>query len=282
MIPSAYEPVTSTIDHGTTRDGLIQIRRRWRPTQNTRAAVLVLHGIAEHGGRYEHVGRRLADAGLDVVACDHRGFGRSGGRRGHVDSWSQFSDDIEDQLAELRALDVPIVLLGHSMGGLMASRYAIDDRPQPDLLVLSAPALDADIRPHLRLSAPIIGRLLPTLEIREEGDPSLLSRDERVGDVFYSDPYRVPYPTARLGLELMRAMDVVRERVGEITMPTLVLHGRDDRLVPASCSEIFATLPNAERRIFDDLRHELFNEPEGLDIVDETITWIDEQLASSL
>jgi alpha-beta hydrolase superfamily lysophospholipase len=277
--PTAYEPVTSIVDHGTTRDGLIQMRRRWKPAGDSRAAVLLLHGIAEHGGRYEHVGRRLADAGFDVVAIDHRGYGRSGGRRGHVDRWSQFTDDVEDQLVEVRALGLPTVLLGHSMGGLMASRYCVDtDRPQPDLLVLSGPALEAEIKPHLRIAAPLIGRLAPTVEIKEDGDPALLSKDPRVGEVFYADPYRVPYPTARLGLELMGAMREAHENIANVTLPILVLHGTDDGLVPHSASQVFETLPNAERILYEGLRHELFNEAEGLEIVDTVIDWVDGQL----
>jgi acylglycerol lipase len=278
MIPTAYEPATSTVDHGTTRDGLIQMRRRWRPAGAACGAVLLLHGIAEHGGRYEHVGRRLADAGFEVVACDHRGYGRSGGRRGHVDSWSQFSDDLEDQLAEVRSLGLPTIILAHSMGGLIAVRYLVDGRPGPDLLVLSGPALGAEIPMHLRLVAPVMSRLMPTFEIKEDGDPALLSKDDRVGEVFYADPYRVPYPTARLGSELMKAIAEAREGIDAITMPTLVLHGGDDRLVPTTASEILEALPNVERRVYGDLRHEIFNEAEGLEIVDEVITWINEQL----
>ena len=255
------------------------MRRRWQPTGDARASVLLLHGIAEHGGRYEHVGRRLADAGFDVVAIDHRGYGQSGGRRGHVDRWSQFSDDVEDQLTEVRALGLPTILLGHSMGGLMATRYCVDtDRLQPDLLVLSAPALEAEIKPHLRFAAPLIGRIAPTLEIKEDGDPSFLAKDPRVGEVFYADPYRVPFPTARLGMELMRAMDEARADITNITIPILVLHGTDDRLVPDSASEIFETLPNAERILYDGLRHELFNEAEGPEIIDTAIDWINRQL----
>jgi len=278
--PTAYGPITSITDHGTTRDGLVQMRRRWRPGGEARAGVLILHGIAEHGGRYEHVGRRLADAGFDTVAIDHRGYGQSGGRRGHVDRWSQFTDDVHDQLAEVRSLGLPTILLGHSMGGLMATRYGVDtDRPQPDLLVLSGPALKAEIPSHLRLAAPLLSRIAPRLEIKEEGDPAFLAIDPKVGEDFYADPYRVPYPTARLGSELMRAMEHAHANVANITIPTLVMHGTDDRLVPVSASDVFETLPNAERIIYEGLRHEIFNEAEGLEIVDTAINWIDEQLA---
>lgn len=273
--------MTAIIDHGTTRDGLIQHRRRWHAGDRARAAVLLLHGIAEHSGRYEHVGRRLAAAGFDTIAIDHRGYGRSGGRRGHVDSWAQFTHDVEDQMAQVRTLGLPVVLLGHSMGGLIATRYVVDERIQPDLLVLSGPALGAVIPGHLRAMAPILSRFLPTLEIREEGDPSQLSTDPTVGETFYADPLRVPYPTARLGAELIRAMSEACAAIEKVTMPTYVVHGGDDELVPAAATEIFETLPNAERVVHEGLRHEVFNEPTGLEIVDDVIAWIERQLSTA-
>ena len=276
--PTAYEPVTSTVDHGTTRDGLVQLRRRWQPTGDAKAAVLLLHGIAEHSGRYEHVGRRMADNGFDVVAIDHRGYGRSGGRRGHVDSWMQFCDDVEDQMNEVRTLGLPTVLLGHSMGGLIATRYVVDQRVQPDVLVLSGPALGAEIPTHLRVAAPLLGRVMPTLEIKDDGDPDLLSVDPTVGEVFYADPYRVPYPTARLGWELMKAIDDARAGIANVTMPTLVQHGDDDGLVPAEASEIFETLSNVTRITYPGLRHEIYNEPNRFEIIDEMIAWVDANL----
>ncbi len=273
------DPVTATIDHGTTRDGLLQLRRRWEPSGDPRAAVLLLHGIAEHSGRYEKVGRQLADAGFDVVAIDHRGYGQTGGRRGHVDSWSEFLDDVEDQLAEIRRLDLPVVMLGHSMGGLIAASYCVDDRPLPDLLVLSGPALGADIGPVLRIVAPILGRILPHMEIKDDGDPSMLSTDPRVGEVFYADPLRVPYPTASLGRALLGAIDSTRARLDRLSIPTLVMHGGDDRLVPTKSSEIMEGLPEVTRVVYPGLRHEIFNEPTGAEVVADVIDWIDARLA---
>ncbi len=271
--------MTATIDHGTTRDGLLQLRRRWEPSGEPRAAVLLLHGIAEHSGRYEKVGRQLADAGFDVVAIDHRGYGQTGGRRGHVDSWSEFLDDVEDQLAELRRLDLPVVMLGHSMGGLIATSYCVDDRPLPDLLVLSGPALGADIGPVLRFVAPILGRILPHMEIKDDGDPSMLSTDPKVGETFYADPLRVPYPTASLGRALINAIDSTRARLDRLSIPTLVMHGGDDRLVPTKASEIMEGLPEVTRVVYPGLRHEIFNEPSGSEVVADAIEWIDSRLA---
>ena len=270
----------ATIDHGTTRDGLIQLRRRWQPEGEARAAILVLHGIGEHSGRYEHVGDHLAAVGFDVVGIDHRGYGRSGGRRGHVDDFSQFLDDVEDQLAEVRNLDVPTVLLGHSMGGLIATRYCVGERPAPDLLVLSGPAIGRPrVNPVKAFLAPAIGRLFPTMEVRDDGDPDILATDPTVGATYYADPLRVPYPTASLGREILDAIDEVRDRIERLEIPTLCLHGGDDELVPPDASAILDALPNAERRVLDGLYHEVFNEPVGLGLLDDVVAWLDDQLA---
>ncbi len=272
--------MTAIIDHGTTRDGLVQLRRRWQPAATPRAAVLLLHGIAEHSGRYEEVGNQLAEAGMAVVGIDHRGYGETGGRRGHVDNWAQFLDDVQDQLAEVRTMDLPTIMIGHSMGGLMALSYCVDDRPLPDILVLSGPALGTDTSPFLRMIAPILGRLVPHMLIKDDGDPSVLSTDPSVGEKFYADPLRVPYPTASLGRALLGAIDSARARVDRLSIPTLVMHGGDDLLVPTESSEILEGLPDVKRIVYPGLRHEIFNEPTGPEVLAEAIDWIDDQLAN--
>ena len=274
--------MSAVVDHGTTRDGLVQLRRRWQPAGPARAAVLLLHGIAEHSGRYEHVGAALADAGFDFIAIDLRGFGESGGRRGHVDDFSQYLDDVEDQLAEVRRLDLPTVLLAHSMGGLIATAYCVDGRPLPDYLVLSGPALGFELSTRQRILialVPVLRRVAPTAEIKEPGDPSLLSTDPVVGEVFYADPLRVPYPTISLGAELTAAMTETIDRLDRLSIPTLCYHGGDDRLVPTESSAVLDGLPGVERHVLNGLRHEIFNEPSGSEVVARVADWIDAQLS---
>ncbi|MCH7585920.1 MAG: alpha/beta fold hydrolase, partial [Acidobacteria bacterium] len=123
-------------------DGVVLATRHWS-VPSPRAAIVLVHGVAEHLGRYEHIGAALTDSGFDVRGTDLRGFGRSGGRRAYVENFSQYSTDLIDDIAAAAELGVPVVLLGHSMGGLIASLYAVSNHPQPDLLVLSAPAIDA-------------------------------------------------------------------------------------------------------------------------------------------
>ena len=272
----------SVVDHGTTRDGLVQLRRRWLPRRPARAVVLLLHGIAEHSGRYDRVGTALSEAGFDVVAIDHRGFGETGGRRGHVDHFGEFLDDVEDQLAEVRKLGLPTVMLGHSMGGLIALAYCVDGRPLPDYLVLSGPALGYELSPKERFLSvllPVLRRVAAKMEVREPSDPALLATDPAVGEVFYADPLRVPYPTISLAAALKDAMIGSVARVDRLSVPTLCLHGGDDRLVPTESSEALDGLPGVERHVVDGLRHEIFNEPTGPEVIARVVAWIDTRIS---
>ncbi len=271
----------STTDHGTTRDGLIQLRRRWQPAGDARAAVLLLHGISEHSGRYEHVGDRLAEAGFDVVGIDHRGYGESGGPRACLDDWNHFLGDVEDQLFEVRQLGLPTVMLGHSMGGLITVSYCLDGRPLPDLAVLSGPALGVELDPRremLRRVGRLIRRFSPSFEFREPFDPTVFASDVSVGEKFRDDPLRPDFVTVSIAMELFDAIDVANSRLGSLTVPTLCLHGADDKLVPVEASAPLESLDVADRIVYDGLGHEIFNEPVGLDIVDEAIRWIDARI----
>lgn len=281
MPPASFGAViTSTTDTGTAHDGLEQLRRRWAPSGPVRAAMLIVHGIGEHSGRYEHVGAEFAASGFDVLAFDQRGFGLSGGRRAYVADFDEFLDDVQELLAERRRLGLPVVLLGHSLGGLVSAAYLVSGRPQPDLAVLSAPALDADLPTWQRFAAPALGTIIPTMRIAADFDGSVLSRDEQVQVAYETDPLRVPASTARLGRETLRAMKEVQLTLDRLRVPTYVLHGADDTLVPPAASEPLAELPNVTRRVWDGLRHECMNEPEHPEVIAEIITWIDAQIGA--
>lgn len=270
---------TAVVDRGTTRDGILQLRRRW-PAASPRAATVLLHGLGEHSGRYEHVGTRLAGHGIDVVAVDLRGHGWSGGRRGHVERFDAYLDDVEDQLAEVRRLALPTVLVGHSFGGLIALAYVLSERPVPDLLVLSAPALTADLPPWQRIVAPALGRVAPRLFVPGVIEPDMLATDPSVGAAYAADPLVLGGATAGLAHAAFGAMADTRSRVHHLDVPTLVVHGGADRLVPPAASEPLAGRPGVHRVVYPGLRHEVFNEPDGPAIVDEVAGWILRRLDS--
>jgi acylglycerol lipase len=241
------------------------------------ASVLLIHGIGEHSGRYEHVGDRMAAAGLDVRSYDHRGMGGSDGPRGDIDAWSTYHDDLAERLVEVRgaAEGRPVVLYGHSLGGLISAGYLLTERPRPDLVVLSSPALDSAVPAWKKVFGRVLGGVLPSVSIPNGIDGSTLSRDPSVGARTVGDPRCVTSSTARFAaLALREQARVDALAAGGFALPTLVLHGEDDGLVPVGASAVLGDAPLVERRTYPGLRHELHNEPESAEILDAIIGWL--------
>lgn len=292
-----YAPgMTSIVDSATSRDGIRLSTRHWVagtpgdgtrtrhwPDEAPRAGVLIVHGVGEHAGRYEEVGAQLGAAGLETFSWDLRGFGSSGGERAWVDRFDRFHDDVEDRLAATRAAlpGRPVVLYGHSMGGLISLGYALSDRPKPDLLVLSAPGIDDDLAGWKHKLAPILARVAPKLRIPNGIAPDMLSRDETRQEAARTDALMVGASTAKLGAAAFAEQARVRAAMATLSIPTLVIHGLDDPVVPARATESLADLPGVTRRTYPGVRHELHNEPEGPAVIADVITWIDGQLAGS-
>lgn len=269
--------MTSIATAESTPGGVHELVRRWEPDGPPRAELVLCHGIAEHSGRYENAGARMADAGIRVTAYDQIGCGASGGRRAWVDSWSDVLDQIQRHVESVLTHGLPVVLLGHSNGGLFALEYALSERPRPDLLVLSAPGLAGGAL-WQRSLAPVLSKLAPKLEIPNALDGLQLSRDPAVGEAYFADPLVNPKTTTHYGNELFRAMDRVRANVGKLDLPTLVIHGAADTIVPPQGSAPLGDVGCVERRLYPGLRHELFNEPEGMAVVDDVVTWIEAHL----
>ncbi len=259
--------MSSVVDHVSAADGTDMLVRRW-PAADAWASVLLVHGLGEHSGRYEHVGDQMAAAGLDVHAYDLRGNGLSGGPRGHVERWSQLQDDLADRLRSARAAT--------SRGPLVLG-YLLTDRPRPDLAVLSAPGLDSTLPGWKKTLASILGRIAPTLRIPNGVDGRTLSRDPSVASKLAADSDAVDSSSARFGAESFAEQVRVRRDYASLTIPTLVIHGLDDGLVPETASIVLGALPHVERRTYPGLRHELHNEPEGPVVIAEVIDWIRER-----
>ena len=272
--------MVATVDRFATRDGTSLLLRRWPSEAGPAwASVLLVHGLAEHSGRWNHVGRHLAGAGLDVEAMDLRGFGASSGRRAWVDRWSQFHDDIEERLVAVRdATDAPVALYGHSMGGLVALGYVLDGRAQPDALVLSAPAIDASIPAWKRALAQVLGRVAPTMRMANGLDHDDLCRVPAVVAAYGPDPLNVHTSTVGFGLRAFGEQRRVSAAVGRLSLPTLVIHGAEDRIVPVAASERLEGRPGVTRRVYPGIRHELHNEPEGPAILDDIVAWLRDHL----
>lgn len=273
----------STTATATTRDGIRLVTRHWASALPLpRAAVLLVHGLGEHSGRYEEVGDQFVGAGFEVFGWDQRGFGASGGPRAHLDRFSQFHDDVEDRLAAVRTAipqGTPVVLYGHSLGGLIALGYCESDRPQPELLVLSAPGIDDSLAAWKKIAAPILARIVPRLRIANGLSSTMLSSDPARQAAADHDPLMLSTSTTKFGALAFAEQPRVRNAVGRLRVPTLVIHGLDDPVVPARATEPLAALPTVTRRTYPGVRHELHNEPDGPAIIGDVIAWLDGQLS---
>jgi alpha-beta hydrolase superfamily lysophospholipase len=270
------------VEHVAARDGTSLLLRHWPvPAGEPWATMLLVHGLAEHSGRYEHVGAQLAGAGIDTFACDQRGFGASGGPRASIDRWSQYHDDLEERLVALRSIAPgrPVVLFGHSLGGLISLGYVLDGRARPDLLVLSAPAIGAKIPLWQRLLVGSLRRVAPGMLLANRLDTNDLSSDAEVRERYVSDPLNQHKSTVRFAHAAFGEQRRVAAAVDRLSLPTLVVHGELDRLVPMQTSAVLEGRPGVTRRVYPETRHELHNEPVGPCEVDDIVGWVRDRVS---
>ena len=276
--------MSSTTERVHAVDGTELLVRHW-PARTTPAwaTVVIVHGLAEHSGRYEHVGDRLAEAGVDVASYDQRGWGASGGPRAYVDDWSQLHDDLGERLAAARASagGRPIAIYGHSVGGLITLGYAVTDRPQPDAYVLGAPAVEGDVPAWQRVLSRGLNVVAPKSLLTNSFGETVLSRDPLVWERYVADPMAFHKTSVRFAVLAFAEQKRVLNSLDRLRVPTLVIHGGDDRLVPTASSERLAVLPGVTRRVLPGLRHEVHNEPEGPEVVDGIGDWLRSTLAAT-
>ena len=284
MTPSPPVPPLlgdSEVETVAARDGTPLLTRWWPTVGDPWGTILVVHGLGEHSGRHDATGGRFAAAGLVATSYDHRGFGASGGRRGYVDEWDDLLDDVEDRLDAGRTDGLPAAIYAQSLGGLIVADYLLSDRPRPDVAVLSAPALGGG-NAALRTLAAVLSRVRPTFAIANPWDAEKIARDPQPSIVADDDPLGVSRTSARLAHGLFEAMDRVNARLveeGGFPLPTLVVHGGDDRLVPTASTAVLEQFPSTERRVYPGVRHEPHHDPlDGERIVNEMIEWLRERM----
>lgn len=256
--------------------------RSWTPP-SPRAALLLVHGLAEHSGRYDHVARRFAARGFASLAIDCRGHGLSPGPRVHVDSFETWLDDVSAGVALVRRgrPDLPYFVVGHSQGGLLALLQALRDPDDRAGTVVSSPflAVAPPSRPSgaLRLATRVLLRVAPRLLVPNKVTPAWLSRDPEVGRAYLADPLVSRKVSAGWYRALVAAQARARHGAAVWASPLLVLASRGDRLVDAAVTARWvAAIPPAyvSSVFWDDLQHELFNETTREDVFAAMERWL--------
>lgn len=254
-----------------------ELVREWVPEGDSKASMILVHGHAEHSGRYERTGSLLAEAGFLVRAYDLIGAGATGGNRWDTTDWEEFHDQLELHMDWAREQGRPVILMGHSTGGTIAISYAAEERSQPDLMVLTAPLIELRSSWQMKV-LPILYRVAPKMWIPAPTKVEDLSRNPAVGEDYDADPLVVQGGTVRFGKALLDEMERVKAAWHQIDLPTLVLHGGEDVLVPTEGSAPLGELPSVERYVYPKLRHEILNEPEGPEVVADIVDWLDAHL----
>lgn len=260
--------------------GLRLYTQSWLCEGEPSAAVVLAHGAGEHSGRYGHVAARLTGEGLALHALDHRGHGLSEGRRAYVDRTAHAVADLDQLVVRTRELhpDLPLFLLGHSMGGWLGIAYALEHQERLDGLLLSAPLAALETA---SFATRAVGKLLSTFapQVGVFGvDATLVSRDPEVVRSYEEDPlvHHGKLPARTVG-ELADAVEGFPGRVPEIELPLLVMHGTGDRIVPIAGSLMVhdgALSDDKRLELYDGLYHEILNEPEQQQVMDDALGWI--------
>ncbi len=246
-----------------------------------RAAVLIVHGLGEHAGRYDPMARRLNAWGFAVRSYDQYGHGESGGVRGALPTETRLLDDLGDLVTNTRCRagpGVPLVLLGHSLGGLVAASFVARKMLPVDALVLSSPALGTRLSPVQKLLLAVIPRVAPNLAVGNGLDPDYLSHDPAVVEAYRADPRVHDRITGRLARFIADEGPNVVRQAPVWTVPTLLVYAGADRMVDPEGSRAFARAAPQElvtSRCFDDLYHEIFNEQQQEPVFDCLRQWLD-------
>jgi acylglycerol lipase len=265
--------------------GLRIQQRTWLPAGRPIGVVVIAHGFAEHGGRYAHVAARLVAEGVAVRAADHRGHGLSEGKRTSVVRFDDYVDDLTTVVEQARQEWVSrrVILLAHSMGGLIALRLAVRASIPLDGLVVSAPAAcPRDVSKPMLMLGRALSRLAPNTGVLRL-PLNRISRDAAVVDAYNHDPlvFRTPI-RARLGAEMLTAMERVDAGLPGLRTPLLVMQGTADGLVDPGCGpHVYERAGSADKtlKMYDGLWHEIFNEPERDHVLDDLATWVRAHLA---
>ena len=268
------------------KDGKKIFWQGWRPADNVKALVIIAHGLGEHIARYAHLAGFLNQKGYAVFGSDHRGHGKTEGKRGHILAFDEYIEDFKvfrDSVVS-RFPGKCSILLGHSMGGLIAVHYVLKYPTDFDGLVLSSAGLKVkiEVNPVKLALGRFFSKVLPGITMSNELDPHMISHDREEVRKYIDDPMVHDRVSARWFTSFMAAIEQAQARAGEIKIPILVMQSGDDKLVdPDGAKEFFPKVASADKTLkyWEGFYHEMFNEVEKQKPYQFLLDWIEKHCA---
>jgi alpha-beta hydrolase superfamily lysophospholipase len=234
-------------------DGLDLYYQNWLPEGEPKAMIVIIHGMGEYGGRYPHVVSALVPKGYAIYAADHRGHGRSPGKRMFVNKWSEYLDDLGRfiKLVKEQWAGRPIFLYGHSMGGNITLNYVLRHPKGYNGVIASAPAVGKlDIPPVLAFLSKIMSHVAPAMQVKTSLDANDISRDPVEVQAYADDPLVLDFGTPRFGVEFSASAEWAMVHAAEFKPPLLMIHGDNDHIVNVSASRsFFAKVPHEDKKL---------------------------------
>jgi len=254
----------------------------WLPESEPRAVLLIVHGLAEHSGRYRNVVDHFVPVGYAVYGIDHLCHGKSDGKRVYVERFNDYTNTLKVYFDMIHGWqpDKPIFLVGHSMGGLISAVYLLDHQAELAGAVLSGAAVKVpnNITPAILLVGKMLSALIPRYGLIGL-DADGVCRDPVVVQAYVSDPLvHTGKTTARLAAEMLKAMQTISGQAAKITLPIIIVQGSADKLIdPAGAQMLYDAVSSADKeiRIYDGLYHEVFNEPEHDKVLRDIEIWLE-------
>jgi alpha-beta hydrolase superfamily lysophospholipase len=269
----------------TTKNNLELYAQAWEPQTPPKAAVCLIHGLGEHSGRYQHVAEAFNQAGFAMLSFDHRGHGKSPGKRGHIPDYETLLDDIDNALETIRERypGLPIFLYGHSMGGSLVLNYALRRQPQLTGVICTSPWIKVSHEPPKTqvLVARLMNKIAPSFTQGNELDARGLSRDPQVVHDYQDDPLVHDQASARLFVEFYEAGYWALAHAKDLSLPLLLAHGSLDPITSAAASQEFSVKAGklCTLKIWDGMLHETHNEIEREKVIAYYIQWAENQLS---
>lgn len=269
----------------TTNDHLEIFAQGWEPDQRApKAAICLVHGLGEHSGRYEHVAEAFTKDGYAMFGFDLRGHGRSGGPRGHFPSSEAVLQDIDLLFTHARERypELPLILYGHSLGGILVLYYGLKRKPKVKGVIATSPGLHTALESQTGkiIAAQILGLIAPTVLLPSGLDAHAISHTQAVIDKYQQDPLVHDKISLGFGRTMLGVAKWTLEHAAEFPAPLLLMHGKEDRIAfPSSSIEFAAAAPEKSTLVlWDEGYHELHNEPEQAEVLKTMLIWMNARL----